>query len=96
MSFTLLEGVLSKGFRTPMPQHHTHVQSVGAGLNVVSVLCGLGVAWLAGSVTSHIAVWGVAPFLAAVAYLVAESLETVLAERLLAMKGDRHAGDVSP
>ena len=23
MSFTLLEGMLSKGFRTPMPQHHT-------------------------------------------------------------------------
>lgn len=96
MSFTLLEGALSRGFRTPMPQHQTHVQSIGAGMNVLSVLAGLGVAWLAASVRTNVAVWAVAPFLAAVVYLVAESLETVLAERLLVAKGDPHASDVSP
>lgn len=96
MSFTVLEGALSKGFRTAMPQHHTQVQSIGAGMNVLSVLAGLGVAWLVGSLTSHVAVWGAAPFLAAVAYLVAESLETVLAERLLVAKGHPQATDVSP
>lgn len=65
-------------------------------MNVLSVLAGLGVAWLAASVTTNVAVWAVAPFLAAVVYLVAESLETVLAERLLVAKGDPHASDVSP
>ena len=96
MSFTLLEAGLSKGFRRPMPQHHTRVQAIGAGMNVLSVLVGLTIAWLVGSLMSHVAVWGVAPFLAAVAYLVAESLETVLAERMLARTGDGHAQDVAP
>ena len=64
-------------------------------MNVLSVLAGLSVAWLAGSLSSHVAVWGAAPFSAAVVYLVAESLETVLAERLLTAEGHPHAADVS-
>jgi hypothetical protein len=96
MSFTLLEGVLSRGFRRSMPQHRTRVQAVGTGLNVVSVVGGLAVAWAVGAATGHVAVWAVAPFLAGVVYLVLESLETAVGERLLAASGDRSAEDVDP
>ena len=95
-SFTLLEGVLSRGFRHPMPQHHTQTQAAGTALNMLSVLGGLGAAWLVGSSVSHAAVWLGAPFVAAVVYLLFESLETALGERLLAAWGDPEAEEVSP
>jgi hypothetical protein len=96
MSFTLLEGLLSRGFRGSMPQHRTRVQAVGTSLNVVSVVGGLGAAWLVGAATSHPAAWAVGPFLAGVVYLLLESLETALGERLLAAAGDRRAPEVEP
>lgn len=96
MSFTLLEGLMSRGFRQPMPQHHTHVQAVGTSLNVLSVVSALGTAWAIATLMTHVAMWALAPFLGAVVYLLMESLETTLGERLLAAKGDRQAGEVSP
>ncbi len=96
MSFTLLEALLSKGFRTAMPQHRTRVLAVGTSLNVLSVIGGLATAWALGTAMSHTAVWAVAPFLAGVVYLVLESLETALGERMSAAGGDRHASDVEP
>lgn len=95
-SFTLLEGVLSRGFRRPMPQHRTEVQAAGTSLNLLSVLGGLGAAWLLGSAMSGPAVWALAPFVSATVYLVLESLETALGERLLSRAGDEEATDVSP
>ena len=41
MSFTLLEGVLSKGFRKPLPQHRTETLALGTSMNILSVLAGL-------------------------------------------------------
>jgi hypothetical protein len=96
MSFTLLEGALSRGFRRSMPQHRTRVLALGTSLNVVSVLVGLAAGWLVGAATSHPAVWAAAPFLAGVVYLVVESLETALGERLAAATGDTHADEVDP
>lgn len=96
MSFTLLEGVLSKGFRRSMPQHRTRIQAVGTSLNVVSVLTGLASAWLVGAAMSHPAVWATAPFVAGVVYLLVESVETALGERLAAASGDEHAEEVDP
>ena len=95
MSFTLLEGILSRGFRSPMPQHHTRTLAMGTSLNIVSVLVGLGSALLLAEVTSHVAVWAVAPFVAGAAYLVTESIETALAERVLVRMGDPKADEVS-
>ncbi|WP_454084123.1 hypothetical protein [Georgenia sp. Marseille-Q6866] len=96
LSFTLLEAVLSRGFRRPMPQHRSHVLAVGTSLNIVSVLGGLGATWLAGTLMSHSAVWALAPFLAGVVYLLLESLETALGERVLAAAGAEDADDVEP
>jgi hypothetical protein len=96
LSFTTLEGLLSHGFRKPMPQHRTHVQALGTSMNVVSVVAGLGAAWLLAEWMSHAAVWAVAPFAAATVYLICESLETAIGERLLRATEDPNADEVSP
>lgn len=96
LSFTLLEGVLSRGFRKPMPQHRTEVQALETSMNLLSVLGALGVVWLAARSTSHPTVWAAAPFLAASVYLLLESAETALGERVLSASGDPQADEVSP
>lgn len=95
LSFTLLEGVLSKGFRAAMPQHHTHVQALATAMNLVSVLAGLGAARVVASTISHSSVWALAPFLGATVYLVLEGAETALAERVAADAGDGQARDLT-
>lgn len=95
MSFTVLEGILSHGFRNKMPQHHSQTLTLGTSLNIVSVFVGLGAALLLSNLVTHVAVWALAPFAAGLGYLVTESLETALAERVLTSAGDREAGQVS-
>lgn len=95
MSFTVLEAVLSRGFRRPMPQHKTRVMAMGTSLNLVSVLGGLGAAWLVAQWMAHATVWALAPFLAGIVYLVLESLETALGERIALRSGDDDAADLS-
>ncbi len=95
MSFTLLEGILSAGFRRPMPQHRTQTLALGTSMNILSVLVGLGAATLLSVSFSHLAVWALAPFLAGVGYLLTESLEEALAERILVSSGDAEAQEVS-
>jgi hypothetical protein len=95
LSFTLLEGILSAGFRRPMPQHPTQTMALGTSLNVLSVLVGLGAATGLGATFSHLVVWALAPFVAGVAYLLTESLEAALAERILVASGDTKAEEVS-
>lgn len=96
MSFTMLEGILSGGFRKPMPQHHSETQAAGTSLNLISVLAGLAAALLLAQSLSHVAVWPLAPFVAAMIYLLAESLEISLSERILKRAGDPRADEVSP
>lgn len=96
MSFTLLEGILSRGFVKPMPQHPTQTLALGTSLNIVSVTGGLGAALLVSTLLSGNWAWALAPLAAGIAYLVTESLELALAEKLLRAKGDRSADDVSP
>jgi hypothetical protein len=81
-SFTLLEAALSRGFRRAMPQHRTRVLALGTALNVISVGGGLAASALLASVLGTGAAWLLAPFAAATAYLVLESLETFAAERI--------------
>lgn len=95
MSFTLLEGILSAGFRRPMPQHPTQTLALGTSMNILSVFVGLGAATLLSASFSHAAAWALAPFVAGVAYLVVESLEAALAERILVASGDTQAQEVS-
>ena len=95
MSFTVLEGILSAGFRRPMPQHPTQTLALGTSMNLLSVLVGLGAAALLCTTASHLVIWGLAPFIAGVSYLLTESLEDALAERILVAAGDLEAREVS-
>lgn len=96
LSFTLLEGFLSRGFLHPMPQHHTGVQAMGTSLNLLSVGLALGAALFIGTVVTNMAAWFLAPFTASIIYLVLESAEIALAERILRARGDAQADEVSP
>lgn len=96
MSFTILEGILSKGFVKPMPQHPTQTLALGTSLNVISVSLGLGAAaLLSAHVTGNLA-WALAPFAAGLVYLLTESTESAIAEKILLAKGDSGADDVTP
>ncbi len=94
LSFSLLEAILSRGFRRPMPQHHTQVLALGTAFNVLSVLAGFAAGWLVARFVPGASAWALSPFVAAVVYLLAESVEAALAERLLAHAGDHDASDV--
>ena len=96
MSFTILEGILSGGFRKPMPQHRTETLAMGTSLNILSVCAGLGAAFAVSTPVSHSLIWVVAPFIAAVLYLFIESIETAIAEKILRAAGDAKADEVSP
>ncbi|MDT0276443.1 hypothetical protein [Blastococcus goldschmidtiae] len=95
MSFTLLEGILSSGFRRPMPQHPTRTLAAGTSLNVLSVLVGMGAALLLAQSMSHISLWALAPFAAGIGYLVTESNESAVAERLLVSAGHPDGEEMS-
>ncbi|NHC24090.1 hypothetical protein G6553_13015 [Nocardioides sp. IC4_145] len=95
MSFTVLEAVLSKGFRHPMPQHHTRVLALGTALNVASVLGGLLAGWGCAELLDGWVSFAVTPFVAGVVYLLIESLEAAASERLLARSGVDDAEEVS-
>lgn len=95
MSFTLLEGLLSRGFRRPMPQHATQTLTLGTSVNVVSVVAALAAAWGFSQVTSGLLAWAGAPLVAGLVYLLLESLEEAMAERVLVASGDADAAKVS-
>ncbi|WP_131105045.1 hypothetical protein [Ornithinimicrobium sufpigmenti] len=94
-SFTLLEGVLSRGFRRPMPQHATQTLTLGTSLNIVSVLVALAAGWGVAEVTSGVVAWAGAPLVAGLTYLLVEGLEETLAERILVSAGDPDAQETS-
>lgn len=95
MSFTILEGVLSAGFRKPMPQHATQTLTLGTSLNVVSVVAAVASAWGFAEITPRLVAWAGAPLVAGLVYLLLESVEEAVAERLLVASGDRDAAKVS-
>ncbi len=95
LSFTLLEGLLSRGFRRPMPQHATQTLTLGTSLNVLSVVGGLATGWLIAEVADGVVAWAGAPLFAGFVYLLSESVEEAIAERILVRSGDDDAAKVS-
>lgn len=96
LSFTLLEGVLSRGFRHPMPQHRTEILALGTSLNLVSVLAGMAMGLLVATVLPDGFAWILAPFAASVVYLLLESVETAGAELLQRRRGNAEADEMTP
>ncbi|GAA1425855.1 hypothetical protein [Agrococcus citreus] len=95
MSFTVLTGLLSGGFRKPMPQHRTETLALATSLNIVSVGAGLACALPVLHLADGGWAWALAPFVATTVYLVMESVETAIAERLLLRHGEPYADEVS-
>jgi hypothetical protein len=95
LSFTVLGGLLSRGFRRPMPQHATQTMTLGTSLNLVSVLLALATAWAVAEHTSGLVAWAAAILLAGLVYLLLEGLEESLAERTLVAAGDPDAREVT-
>lgn len=95
MSFTLLQAILSRGFRRRMPQHATQTLTLGTSLNALSVVAGLGAAWGWAEATSGWVAWAGSPLVAGLVYLLLESLEEAVAERVLVASGDADAERVS-
>lgn len=87
----LLEGAVARGYREPLPKYRSVVQMPGTAMNVVSVTVAVGVAE---AIASGVA-WEVCPVAAVLAYLGAETLEQLLAERLQAARGVPDADAVS-
>ena len=95
LSFTLLEGLLSRGFRRPMPQHATQTITLGTSLNVLSVVAALAAAWGIAVILDGLPAWFTGPLVAGVVYLLTESIEETIAERVLVRSGDPDAAEVS-
>ena len=96
LSFTLLEGILSKGFQRSMPQHSTITLALGTSMNLFSVLAGMGIAALIANWLNGNWLWFIAPFAATMTYLLMESLESAFAEKILVAKGHPDASDITP
>ena len=95
LTFAVLEGVASRGYREPLPEYESFVQTPGTALNVLSVTAAVGAAiGLASAIHSGVA-WAICPAAAALVYLAAETLEQMAAERLQAARGAARADKVS-
>ena len=95
LSFTVLQGVLSRGFRHPMPQHATQTMTLGTSLNVLSVVAALAAAWGFVRLAGGPVAWAGAPLAAGLVYLLLEAVEEAVAERVLVASGDADAEKVS-
>lgn len=93
-AFTVLEGIVSRGFSQALPEHRSNVATFGTALNFLSV--GLAAASAIGlsAVIGTDAAWLICPVVAVVTYLTAESAELVAAERIQRARGNRRAADV--
>jgi hypothetical protein len=88
----VLEGLVTRGFRTRVETAPPEVSMLGTALNFLSVAAAVGVALLVGEILDETVAWVVAAFAAACTYTVLEGLETLLAEWVQSRRGDRDAG----
>lgn len=86
-----LEAVVTRGFRVPAETHPSEVAMLGTALNFASVAAGVGAA-LGGAETVGGGVgWPAAGFVAATVYMLAESVENLIAEVVQRRRGDPQA-----
>jgi hypothetical protein len=91
LGLALLEGLVSRGFRDRLDEPPEQVELLGTAMNFLSVAAGVGVAAVTASLVIGTPAWPLAGFLAASAYVLAESAEITLAERIQARRGDTPA-----
>lgn len=93
-AFTVVEAVLSRGFRESLPEHASSVQTLGTAMNLISVAAAVAIAIALSALIGGDAAWLVCPAAAALVYLGFETVEIVAAERIQAARGNRQAADV--
>lgn len=82
LAVSAIETVASRGFRRRPNIHPDNVILLGTAGNLVSVGITLGIVYVAGLTLPAVAVWVVAPLLAAGIYVVIEAAELMVAERV--------------
>jgi hypothetical protein len=87
----LLSALVTRGFRERVGSAPEEVVMLGTALNVVSVVVSVAIALLAAAALSGTAAWIVAAFAACGAYVLVESSEILLAERVQRRRGDPEA-----
>ena len=88
IGLALLEGLVSRGFRDRLDEPPEQVELLGTAMNFLSVAAGVGVATVTAWLVIGRPAWPLAGFLAAITYVLAESAEISLAERVQARRGD--------
>lgn len=93
--FTVLEAAASRGARESLPEHSSNVKTLGTIMNFASVLLAIGAAIGLSALIKTDAAWPLCPAAAAAVYLIAESVELLIAERVQLARGNRGAADVT-
>lgn len=88
LGVALLEGTLTRGFRARAEQAPPEVRMLGTAMNFVSVSAGVAAALGVGELMDGLPVWPAGAFAAALTYIIAESIEILIAEEVQAARGD--------
>lgn len=93
MAVALLEAGVTHGFRRRAGSAPAEVTMLGTALNALSVAVGVGTAVGIAEVASGLPAWAAGGFLAAMAYILTESAELLLAEGVQKVRGDPAADE---
>jgi hypothetical protein len=88
LAFTLLEGLASRAFRASLPEHPSGVTTLGTAMNFASVGLAVGAAIGLSALVATDVAWPLCPFAAVLVYLLAETVELAVAERVRQAMGD--------
>lgn len=91
IALALLEGAVSRGFVRRVGSAPAEVAMLGTAMNFASVAAGVGAAIAVGELWTTFGAWPAGAFCAAVAYVLAESAEMLIAERVQRSRGDPEA-----
>ena len=86
-----LEAAVTRGFRKRVGAVPSEVKMLGTALNVLSVAAGVGGAMLVGVYLDGLPAWSIGGFAAALVYVLVESAEVFVAERIQSWAGDPEA-----
>lgn len=88
VSIAILEGALTRGFSARTEQAPQEVTMLGTAMNFASVSAGVAAALGVGELLGGTVVWPAAAFAAGLTYVLAESAEVLMAEKIQSARGD--------
>ena len=86
-----LEGAVTRGFRRRVRAAPAEVNMLGTAMNAMSVAVAAGAAMLCGATIGGVAVWPTTGFVVAGVYVLAESVEVLVAEVIQRRREGREA-----